>query len=100
MGFLDKIEKVVNIASTATDIATKVKANDLLSGVNLGNVNINNISSIQSTIENTVNQKVNEMTNQIQSSIDVGEIESIANSIDISDFDIPAIPGLEGITFQ
>lgn len=100
MGFLNKIESIVNIANTATDIATKIKANDLLSGINLSNVNINNIDGIQSQIEGVINRKVNELTSNIENSVDMSQIESIANSIDLSDFDIPGIEGLEGITFQ
>ena len=100
MGFLNKIESIVNIANTATDIATKIKANDLLSGINLGNVNINNIDGIQSQIEGVINRKVNELTSNIENSVDMSQVESIANSIDLSDFDIPGIEGLEGITFQ
>lgn len=102
MSFLDKIEKMVNIANTAVDIGTKIKGNDLLSGINLGNVDINNMGSIQSSIESAINNKVNELTNGITSSIDVGQIENMANSISLNDFDIPMpdIPGLEGISFM
>lgn len=100
MAFLDKVSKMMDIANKAVDIGAKIKANDLLSGINLGNVNPTNIGSIQSQIEGTINSKVSELTSQIEGSINVGDIESIANSISLSDFEIPQIPGLEGITFQ
>lgn len=100
MGFLSKVESIVNIANTATNIASTIKTNDLLSGINLGSININNIDGIQSKIESTINSTVSGLTSQIESSVDMSQIESIANSISISDFDIPGIEGLEGIKFM
>lgn len=100
MSFLSKVESIVNIANTATDIASKVKANDLLSGINFGSVNINNIDGIQNQIEGKINSAVSGMTSQVEGMVDVSQIESIANSISISDFDIPGLEGLEGINFR
>lgn len=100
MGFLSKIESIVNIADKATDVASKIKANDLLSGIDLGSININNIDGIQGKVEGTINSTVGNLTSQIEGMIDVSQIESIANSISISDFDIPGIEGLEGISFK
>lgn len=100
MSFLSKVESIVNIANTATDIASKVKANDLLSGINFGSVNVNNIDGIQNQIESKINSAVSGMTSQVEGLVDVSQIESVANSISISDFDIPGLEGLEGINFR
>ena len=99
MGFLDKIDKMVDVATKAVDLGNKINASDLLSGINLNNANVNNMTSIQSTIESVINNKVNELTSGVLDSIDTSQIESMANSIDLSDFDID-LSGIEGINFM
>lgn len=100
MGFIDKIYKISRTTDHISSIAKNINAGDLLSGVNLSNINFDSIDGIKNQIESTITGKVSDMTSQIQNSIDVSEIESIANGLSLSDFDIPGLEGLEGINFM
>lgn len=102
MGLIDKIYKVARTTDHITNIANKVDVKSLVGGIDLKNINVNNLDGIKNSIESSINGVVGNMTSEIENSVNIGDIESIANSINISDLDlnIPGIEGLEGLNFM
>lgn len=104
MGFLSKVESLARISNIAIDIANKVDAKSLVGNLNLGSIDPKNamssLGSISNKIEGSMNSKMSEITNQLSGSIDASQFENIANSVDMNDFGIDPMAGLEGINFM
>lgn len=80
-GFLSKIEKIVDTATTVNSIYTKLNSSGLLSGINLNNIDPKNLGSIGNTIQSNVQNIANGITGDITSSFDTSEIENIAKTM-------------------
>ena len=78
MGF--NIGKMVSVASkvaTGADLISKI------GGIDLSNVNPSGLGSIKSKIESTLNGSMDSIMSNIQSSVSIGDIESMAGQFDI-----------------
>lgn len=78
---LGKIEKAVNIASTVSNIASKVNSSGLLNGVNLKNIKADEISSIGNLLQGNIDGMASNLTSQISGAVDTSQFENMASSI-------------------
>ena len=78
MGF-----SIGKIASVASSIASKADMASSLGNINLGSLNPSNIGSLKGTIESAINGKMSSITSELESSISVGDIESMTKDFDI-----------------
>lgn len=78
MGF--NISKIANTAST---IASVVNLADTLGHLNLSGINPNNLGSIKNTISSTLNGGSDKLMSELQSSISIGDIESMTKDLNL-----------------
>lgn len=74
---IGKIASTVSTIGSVADIASKI------GGIDLKSINPSNIGSIKGTIESAINGSSSNIMSQLQSSISVGDIESMGKDIDI-----------------
>lgn len=81
MSILNKIEKVVNTVSTVNRIKSTLDSSGLLSGINLNNIDINNLGGIGSSLQSNIEKQSSSMMEEVMGSIDISSIENITSSI-------------------
>ena len=103
MGLIDKIYKVAKTADLVTSITSKLGGggSNILSGLNLGSFDINNLGSAGGNIQSMIDGMTSDITSGLDNAVDVNEIQNIASSIkpedvglDLSNIDT-GIPGLD-----
>lgn len=91
MGLLGKIESIVNIANTATSIASTVnqmQSGGLLKGINLSNITPSEIGGIANQITSNCQSSASMLTSGLDGYINVGDIENLAKNIKPEDVGI------------
>lgn len=78
MGF--NIGKIANTASTILSVANLAGT---IGNLDLSKMNPNNLGSIKGTITSALNGNSNKLMSELQSSISVGDIESMTKGLDI-----------------
>lgn len=78
MGF--NIGKIANTASTILSVANLAGT---IGNMDLSKMNPNNLGSIKGTITSALNGNSNKLMSELQSSISVGDIESMTKGLDI-----------------
>lgn len=117
MGVLSSIESIVNIANTATNMASTInqlQSGGLLKGINLNNITPSEINGIANQITTNCQSSATMLTSGLDSYVNVSDIENLAKNIKPEDVgintddifkDLKNVPGfdpsiLNGIEFK
>lgn len=92
MGFLSKIKKGFDVASTISNIAGKLDIQNV-AGINLSNLSIDSLGSIKSQIESNLISQMTGLTTDLNGALNIGDLESqvtsmtndLQNSINLDD---------------